>query len=436
MNKTVLVTVLLAISAFAQAVEIRGIRYWEAPDNNRLVLDTSGPVKPKVFTLANPARLVLDIPKGRLRTQLPKPGNQLQFLRKIRIGRPKPGVMRIVLDLKSKVNAKVFSLKPNSQYGHRLVVDLFAKQAGNRRVAAKSIKPKPQPPKVAPAWRDVVVAIDAGHGGEDSGAVGRRGTREKDVVLAVAKKLASLINDKKGMRAVLIRKGDYYIGLRKRMELARQAKADLFVSIHADAFKHARARGASVFALSDRGASSEFARWLAQRENASDLVGGVSLDDKDADLAHVLLDLSQTATLDASQKLAKEVLQELKTVGKVHSSRVQKAGFMVLKSPDIPSILVETAFITNPTEERRLTSSRHQWQLAKAIFRGIDDYFARQAPPDTIMAAERRHVIARGETLSEIAQQYGVSMKRLMSFNALSRSRIQAGQVLRIPLGG
>ncbi len=435
MCRAITVFLLLIFSSVVWPVEILGVRYWQAPDNTRLVFDSSGPVKPKVFTLDKPRRLVIDLPRARLRSAISQPGKNLRFLRRVRAGKPKPGVLRLVLDLKAEVKPKIFSLAPNARYGHRLVVDLFAKKATVHHSKAK--------PKVAEKTqiqasrlREVVVAIDAGHGGEDSGAIGYRGTREKDVVLALARKLAKLINEKKGMKAVLIRKGDYYIGLRKRMELARQAKADLFVSLHADAFRHARARGASVFTLSERGASSEFARWLARRENRSDLVGGVSLRDKDGTLARVLLDLSQTATREASQQIAREILQELKQVGKVHSRKVQQAGFMVLKSPDIPSVLVETAFITNPKEEQRLRSSKHQWFLAKAIFRGIEDYFAREAPTGTILAAERRHVIARGETLSGIAHRYGVSMKRIMSYNSLSHTRIHPGQVLRIPLEG
>ncbi|HHJ39602.1 MAG: N-acetylmuramoyl-L-alanine amidase [Methylothermaceae bacteria B42] len=435
MCRAIAVFLLLIFSSIAWATEVLGVRYWQAPDKTRLVFDSSGPVKPKVFTLDNPRRLVIDLPQVRLKSAIPQPKKKLRFLRRVRAGKPRSGVLRLVLDLKTEVKPKVFPLAPNAHYGHRLVVDLFAKTTAGSQPKAKAKVVKKNPIEKA-RFREVVVAIDAGHGGEDAGAIGRRGTREKDVVLAVARKLAKLINEKKGMKAVLIRDGDYYIGLRKRMELARKAKADLFVSIHADAFRHARARGASVFTLSERGASSEFARWVARRENQSDLVGGIKLQKKDETLARVLLDLSQTATREASQQIAREILEELKKVGKVHSRKVQQAGFMVLKSPDIPSVLVETAFITNPQEERNLRSSKHQWFLAKAIFHGILDYFAQEAPTGTILAEERRHVIARGETLSGIAHRYGVSMKRLMSYNALPHTRIRPGQVLRIPLEG
>ncbi|MBN2701676.1 MAG: N-acetylmuramoyl-L-alanine amidase [Methylothermaceae bacterium] len=420
--------------AFAQAgfaLEIEGVRYWNAPDHIRVVLDTSEPVKPKVFGLENPRRLVIDLPRAKLEAALPELETN-PFLQKIRAGRPKSKVLRVVLDLKKEIQPKVFVLAPNAHYGHRLVVDLY----GEKKAVAEpeEVKQKASPKPSQP--REVVVAIDAGHGGEDPGAIGRRGTREKDVVLAIARKLAWLINRNKGMKAVLTRDGDYYVPLRKRIDLARQAKADLFVSIHADSFKHASARGSGVYILSERGASSEAARWLAARENAADLVGGVSLDDKDDVLAKVLLDLSLTATREHSQSLAKEVLTELERIGRIHKKSVQSAGFVVLKSPDIPSVLVETAFISNPTEEQRLRSSRYQNYWAKAIHRGIQDYFTTYAPPGTILAQERRHVISRGETLSEIAARYGVSLRRLMADNELHDSTIQAGQVLRIPVGG
>ncbi len=418
----------LAVVQSCYGVEVRGIRHWNAPDHLRLVLDVSADVKPKVFGLANPDRLVLDLAGGKLRAPLPRFDDGTPFVRRIRSGRPRPGVLRLVLDLKSPVRPKVFTLPPNARYGHRLVVDLYPAQGASA--------PRPSPPVRRAKLRKVTVAIDPGHGGEDPGAIGRHGTREKDVVLAIARKLARLIDDTPGMRAVLIRKGDYYVPLRKRIELARRARADLFISIHADSFRDPKASGAGVYILSERGASSEAARWLAARENASDLVGGVSLDDKDEVLAKVLLDLSLTGTREYSRRLAREVLEELRRIGRIHHHGVQQAGFVVLKSPDIPSVLVETAFISNPAEERRLRSAKYQWYWAKAIHRGVRDYFKRHAPPGTLLAAERRHVIAKGETLSEIAQSYGISLERLMSYNDLSRTRVRAGQVLRIPVGG
>jgi N-acetylmuramoyl-L-alanine amidase len=297
----------------------------------------------------------------------------------------------------------------------------------------KSLEAKNQPAKL----RDLVIAIDAGHGGEDPGARGKKGTREKDVVLSIARRLAALVDKEPGMRAVLVRRGDYYIGLRKRMEIARKNRADLFISIHADAFKDRRVQGASVYAVSRRGASSEMARWLAARENAADLVGGVSLDDKDDLLAEVLLDLAQTATLEASNEVAGNVLTEMKRIGRVHKRSVQHAGFVVLKSPDIPSLLVETAFISNPSEENRLRSGKHQQKVAAAILGGVRRYFADNPPPGSLVAknSPRRHVIRRGDTLSQLAQRYGVSMASLRRHNRLRDDNLLVGAVLTIPGG-
>lgn len=288
--------------------------------------------------------------------------------------------------------------------------------------------------------RELIVAIDAGHGGKDVGARGPSGTHEKDVVLAIARKLAELVDKEPGMRPVLVRDGDYFIRLRDRMTKARKQRADLFVSVHADAFSDHRARGSSVFVVSERGASSEMARILAAQENAADLVGGVKLNDKDELLKSVLLDLSQSASIEASMNVADNVLSELKQVGRVHKTRVQQAGFMVLKSPDVPSILVETAFISNPEEERMLRDSRHQQRLAYAILKGIRAYFRDNPPPGTVIAAadgaRREHVVKRGETLSGIAQRYAVSMDRLRVANGMSNDTVRVGGVLRIPEDG
>jgi len=281
--------------------------------------------------------------------------------------------------------------------------------------------------------------VDAGHGGEDPGASGSRfRTKEKNVTLQIARRLKRLIDAQPGMRAVLTRSGDYYIGLRKRMALARKHRADLFVSIHADAFRDKRVRGSSVYVLSKRGASSEAARWLAESENSADLVGGVSLDDKDDVLASVLLDLSQSATQHASLSAASEVYGQLRQVGKVHGRRVQQAGFMVLKSPDVPSMLVETGFISNPKEERNMRDPKHQERMARAIMAGVKKFFAKAPPPGTLLAERNKtnteHVIARGDTLSEIADRYQVSMATLRRENRIrSDNHIRIGQVLVIP---
>ncbi|MEE8296681.1 MAG: N-acetylmuramoyl-L-alanine amidase, partial [Hyphomicrobium sp.] len=335
--------------------------------------------------------------------------------------------LRVVLDLKDRVRPKSFLLKPNSTYGHRLVIDLFP---------SADSQSEPRVVKVSPVergeLRDVTVVIDPGHGGEDPGATGYSGIREKHLTFAIAKKLADLLNQQRGMRAVMMRTGDYYVGLRKRMKIARENRADLFVSIHADAFRDSRVYGSSVYVLSRNGASSEAARWLAEQENAADLVGGVSLDDKDDLLASVLLDLSQTATLSASMNAGADVLVELKKLGKTHKNSVQQAGFMVLKSPDIPSILVETAYISNPDEERKLTNVGHQQALAAAIVTGVRNYFEHHAPPGTLLAL-RKHVISKGDTLSELAARYQVPLSSLRSTNRLTGDGLKVGQVLRIP---
>jgi N-acetylmuramoyl-L-alanine amidase len=384
---------------------------------------------------------VLDLSGATLTAPLPALDFGEGVLTGIRAGARGAGDLRLVLDLKAAVAPKAFLLPPKQPYGHRLVIDLQHARLQPERAPVRATSPAPPPapaPRQSPAPpgpRDIVIAIDAGHGGEDPGAIGPRGTREKDVVLAVARRLEALVQQQPGMRAVMIRDGDYYVPLRQRMRKAREARADLFVSIHADAVKNRRAGGSSVYTLSTRGASTEAARWLAERENAADLVGGVSLDDKDDLLASVLLDLSQAATNEASIEVAKEVLAQLKRVGRVHKPQVEQAGFMVLKSPDIPSILVEAAFISNPEEEQKLREAAYQQAIAQAVLNGIRAYYAKVPTPGTHFAA-REHVITRGETLSGIAQRYQVTLDRLRSVNGLNGDRLRVGQVLKIPDGG
>jgi N-acetylmuramoyl-L-alanine amidase len=429
-----LLLVLAASLANAGPLQVQGVRLWAAPDSTRVVLDVSGPAEHRVFTLKGPDRLVVDLKNAAIDTDLAAVKTRGGMVQRLRSGPRNKTDLRLVLDLSGPVKPKSFMLKPNQQYGHRLVIDLFGSTAAKAAVAPSAPR-KVQAPNQPPQLRDLVIAIDAGHGGEDPGARGRKGTREKDVVLSIARRLAALIEKEPGMRPVLIRDGDYYIGLRKRIEKARSQRADLFISIHADAFRDSRARGSSVYVLSQRGASSEMARWLAARENAADLVGGVSLDDKDDLLAEVLLDLAQTATLEASVEVADNVLQEMTRLGRVHKKQVQHAGFVVLKSPDIPSLLVETAFISNPSEEQRLRSSRHQQQVAQAILDGVRSYFASNPPAGTLVAKAntRQHVIRRGDTLSHIAQRYGVSMNTLRSTNKLKNDNLLVGKVLTIP---
>jgi N-acetylmuramoyl-L-alanine amidase len=414
----------------AGQISLDGLRLWAAPDHTRLVFDTSAEVSHTIFTLKKPDRLVIDIDNSKLQASVADLVKNDPLISNVRSGVRPGGGTRVVLDLKKAVKVKSFALRPNRDYGNRLVVDIMDAAAREKK-QEKSIK------NLNDGKRDVLIAIDAGHGGEDSGARGRYGTKEKDVVLAISKKLAALINQEEGMRAVLIRKGDYYLPLRKRTQLARDHKADLFISIHADAFRDRRAKGSSVYTLSHRGASSEAARWLAKRENSADLVGGVELKDKDDVLASVLLDLSQTATLQASHDVAGKVLGKLGRVGKTHRRSVQRAGFAVLKSPDVPSVLVETAFITNPGEEKKLKNPAHQQKLATSIMGGVRDYFHSNPPPGTLLAynkrTQRRHVIHKGDTLAQIARRYDISLSQLRDVNAISGDTIQIGQVLHIP---
>lgn len=352
-------------------------------ERTRLVFDLTGSVNHSLFTLKSPERVVIDIEDVNLRTAL-QAGNRRSLLRDIRNAPRNGDDLRVVLDLNEAVTPKSFLLRPDGDAGYRLVIDLYKQRETSVAKPVMKALPEPDPGEL----RDIVIAIDAGHGGKDPGARGYRGTSEKDVALAIARKLARLVEKERGMQPVLIRDGDYYIGLRERIEKAREHKADLFVSIHADAFRDTDASGSSVYALSLRGASSEAAQWLANRENASELIGGVSLDDKDDVVASVLLDLSQTATIQASLDVGSEVLSELGQYNRLHRSHVQQAGFMVLKSPDIPSILVETAFISNPAEERKLTDVRYQAKIAGAILNGVKQYFSRKAPRGTVLAYE------------------------------------------------
>jgi N-acetylmuramoyl-L-alanine amidase len=362
----------------ARAVDVRDVRLWSSPDNTRVVVDLSGSAQHTLSVLHNPERVVLDVPSARVaKSAHISPGGG-GVVKRVRVSRSSSGALRVVLDLGGPIRAKSFLSKPNAHYGYRLVVDL----AGIARAADKPIKVRHAPADA----RDLIIAVDAGHGGEDPGAIGKNGTREKDVVLAIARELALKINGEAGMRAFLTRSGDYFVPLRDRMRKARAQQADLFVSIHADSIRDRSIDGSSVYILSQRGATDEASRWLAERENASDLIGGVSLDDKDDVLASVLLDLSQSASLNASQVAAERVLHQLTLAGEVRKHEVQQARFMVLKSPDIPSMLVETAYISNPQEEMRLRTPAQQGRLASAIRQGVHDYFYANPPMGTRVA--------------------------------------------------
>jgi len=411
------------------------VRLWRAPDHTRVVLDLSEPVNHALLELDNPRRLVVDISDARLLdtlTDLPLDNTPID---RVRSGVRQGDDLRIVFDLSAEVRPKSFPLEPNERTGHRLVVDLF--DEGDAADSDSTVKSVDE----LSGRRDIIVAIDAGHGGEDPGALGPNRLQEKRVVLAIARKLFQRLEGVEGIKPVMIRDGDYYVSLRGRRDLARKYQADLFVSIHADAFRQASANGASVYALSTRGASSTAAQYLADRENAADLVGGVRLSDKDDVLAGVLTDLSMTATLDTSLSLGAKVLTEIDDIAKLHKRKVEQAGFAVLKSPDIPSILVETGFISNPAEAKRLNSAGYQGQLARALQRGIEAWFRSHPPAGTLLAWRRAqrgggvqtYVIARGDTLSEIAQRYNVSVRALQESNGLNGSMIKVGQTITIP---
>ncbi len=466
--------------AGVSATELLTLRTWPAPDRTRLVFDLSGPAAFEIFRVHGPDRLVIDLLQTAHTNALPLVLRPDSRIRSLRYAARDQG-LRIVLELTQPLVIRQALLPPTAPYGHRLVVDLLEPELppGAPRVArvpapapaeTQQTQPQPERPLVAastpppavaapaaalvvagtaataapksslPAWRrdGVVVVIDPGHGGDDVGAIGAGGSHEKDVVLAVARELKTLIDRQPGMRAVLTRDGDYYIGLRERMTRARAKGADLFVSIHADAFRDRRVRGSSVFVLSRTGASSEAARWLAEQENAADFVGGLTLDGKDAQLKSVLLDLSQTASLAASLEVAGSVLNALGQIGPLHYRQIQQAGFMVLKSPDIPSLLVETAYISNPEEEGRLGNRAFRLKLAGAIRDGIMSYFdehgvtaerSAQAPSD----AGHQHWVNPGETLSGIALHYAVSPERIRLANNLDTDTVRAGELLHIP---
>ena len=410
----------LALAAEPPAERVRAVRVWPAPEYTRVTLESGQPLQHHLTTIKDPERLVLDLEgvdfpsvqegfAGKLSPDDPYVGN-------LRVGRFKPGVVRVVLDLKTEVKPQIFTLAPIGEYGHRLVLDIYPTQpvdpilallqkpelkmapplgpSGNDDLeepkpdtAPKSPRPGRQQREPA-ANRLVTIAVDAGHGGEDPGARGRRGTYEKNVTMTIARRLKSLIDAEPNMRALLTRNGDYFIKLDARVEKARLVKADLFVSVHADSFVKPHARGSSVFALSERGATSITAQQLAKRENEADLIGGVNLKNKDRYLSMTIADLSLTAQISDSLKLARAVLGELGGVNSLHRGRVEQAGFAVLKAPDIPSILVETAFISNPDEERRLNDEAYQEKISRAILRGVKSYIAKNPPltPSTLAA--------------------------------------------------
>jgi N-acetylmuramoyl-L-alanine amidase len=414
------------------AADIESVRLWRAPDKTRLVLDLSGTVEHNLFALQSPNRLVIDISDSRIKAKFTDLDFSNTPIAGIRAAVRNKSDVRVVLDLTNTVSPKSFSLPANEQYSNRLVIDLFDKKPVVSRTLDEVVEKKD---------RKIIIAIDAGHGGEDPGALGPRRVREKVVVLQLAKKIKALLDSNANFQGELVRSGDYYLAHRRRTQIARDKQADLFISIHADAFTDPSAHGASVYALSTKGATSEAARYLADSENRADLIGGassLSLDDKDELLAGVLLDLSMTATLSSSLEVGAYVLKNMGTVARLHKKKVEQAGFLVLKSPDIPSLLLETGFISNPNEARKLSSSSYQNKMARAIFQGIEQYFSDNPPDGTLLAkygnrVDRIYVVAPGDTLSEIAVRFNVSMRKIKRHNNMSSSKIRVGKKLKIP---
>lgn len=390
----------------AAAPSLLAVRVWPSDEYTRITLEGSARLRYRHELVPDPDRLVLDLEGVRLDSVLQSLSSRVlpsdPFIQGIRAAQNRPGVVRVVVDLKNRIEPQVFTLDPFAGYGHRLVVDLYptepidpllalirksspleaaAGDTGGTQLASTNPSPRPRPQNHAPGVnRLFTVVLDPGHGGEDPGAIGASGSYEKNVTLSIARRLKRQIDAQPNMRAVLTRDGDYFVPLHQRVARARRVRADLFVSIHADAFVRPEANGSSVYVLSERGASSSAARWLAQKENDADLVGGVNLSRQEGHLARTLLDLSQTATINDSFKLGRAMLGELGTINRLHKPEVEQAGFAVLRAPDIPSVLVETAFISNPQEERRLNDEAYQEKMANALMRGIKRYFSEHAP--------------------------------------------------------
>ena len=415
------------------ANQIDNIRIWPAPDNTRVVFDLSATLNYSYFTLydTKPYRLVIDFNNTKLATDLAKITNESLLIHKIRTSTPKnSSSTRIVLELSDKIQATVFPLAANDRYGERLVIDLPGRSIA-RRTQALTVEQLTE--------RKVTIAIDAGHGGDDPGSIGPRGTYEKHVVLKIAKALADIINQDSAMQAYLIRTGDYYVGLKERTRKAEEIKADLLVSIHADAFTSPQPRGASVWVLSTRRANNEMGRLLEDKERLSDVLGGVDVavgeDDTYGYISKTFLDLSMGHAMSTGYEMAKEVIGEMKKVAHMHKHEPQHASLAVLTSGNVPSMLIETGFISNPQEEQLLLTNKHQQQLARAMYQGIRNYFQRRPPDGTLFATNRSstHVVRSGESLSVLAQRYNTTVKAIKERNGLESNVLYVGQKLEIP---
>lgn len=421
-----------ATSTYA-ATDINSLRLWRAPDHTRLVFDIQGSIDHHIFSLDNPRRLVIDISNSRYKASTDNLDLTNTPISGIRVANRNNTDTRFVLDLKTEVSPNNFTLNANEQYSDRLVIDLYDK----KRTQSRSVKEV-----VEQSNRKIVIAIDAGHGGEDPGALGPSRIREKNVVLKISQHIDNLFDKDPNYQGILIRAGDYYLAHRKRTQIARENSADFFISVHADAFTDPRANGASVYALSNQGATSETARFLASRENRADLIGGASalnLGNRDDMLAGVLIDLSMTATMSSSLEAGQYVLRNMGTVARLHKKKVEQAGFLVLKSPDIPSLLIETGFISNPKEARQLSSQAYQKKMAAAIYRGLDQYYRDNPPEGTRLASLANiepvtYTVGRGDTLSEIAVRYNTSVSKILRYNKMSSSTIRVGQEILIPV--
>lgn len=423
---------LLGISLQASAANsIDGIRVWPAPENTRIVFDVKSKPEYKYFSLSNPNRLVIDFANTKNSVALKNLAENDPRIRRIRTSTAKnKGTTRLVLELVNSYQLTVFPLAPAGQYGNRLVIDLYDK---NR---SKTIISKPKQ-----NLGDIIIGIDAGHGGEDPGSIGHKGTYEKRVTLAIAKRLQKLINQEKGMKAVMIRTGDYYVNLNRRTSLARERNVDFLVSIHADAFRTPEPHGASVWVVTKKRAESELARWLLNREEKSELLGGgggVIKNTSDSHLALALADMSKEHSLGVSFGAANNVIKELKKITKMHKKTPQSGNFAVLKSSDIPSILVETGFISNHKEEKNLTWGKHQQRLASAIHTGIKNYFLDNPLAGSYFASigYKKHKVRSGESLSVLAQRYNISIAQIKSANNLKNNALKIGQTLKIPRAG
>ena len=423
-------TVSNAVAASTNSID--GVRVWPAPENTRVVFDLKTKPDYKYFTLSNPNRLVIDFKNTKNNTALKNLANSDPRIKIFRSSSSKSkSSTRLVLELAKSYQLTVFPLAPAGQYGNRLVIDLYDKNAKTQAIAKTTSSGK----------RDIVIAIVAGHGGEDPGSIGAKGSYEKRVTLSIAKKLAKLIDNRKGFKAVMIRTGDYYVTHSRKTELARKNKADLLISIHADAFVSPKPRGASVLVQSSRRANSEFTRWIANRQDESELLGGAGetiKKTKDKNLAFTLADMKKEYTMASSYEFALHVIKEIKQVTRLHKKEPEGLSLAVLKSSDIPSVLIETGFISNPIEEKNLNSKNHQQKLAKAIFKAVDSYFVENTPQGTLLAATemKKHKVRSGESLSVLAQRYKISVAKIKSVNKLKTNVLRIGQTLKIPRAG